>query len=300
MSQAFSDFYTELSGLERNLSNAAAAFDSAEQAVQAQEAPRRTSGSTTELLADVDATRAELDAAQRDAQSASAVLVAAEKDLLRARDTTAAKLYQRLQRLEALQRPELSEQLGKLRDAHEATLRRIGELDSQRRDVKDDESRYRTADAAAREAAAQAERALRRVQQAEEDAERQRRQEDDVFGQASGEARALGKHMQRINAELPRAEQRVQELSEAHTAMIERLRALDVDPDERLPLDRQLADAGEERPAQLNEVKRTLGAELAKQLSACEREAGVIATMVAQAQKDFGKLASQVSDLFFF
>ena len=52
--------------------------------------------------------------------------------------------------------------------------------------------------------------------------------------------------------------------------------------------------AAEERPAAINEVKRALGAEFAKELSACERDSATIAQMVATATQDLGKLASQV------
>ena len=292
LTNAYAQLHDDLGGVERSLANAIAVFSTSCVTLAALEPPRRSAGSADELLADNGAVRAELDATLRGAQDAATQLTAAEKELARLRDA-AAKLYPRLQRLEALGRAELATNLGAARAAHEATLERIGSADGRRREGRDEERRYRAADANAREASRQAERALRRVLQAEEDAARQQRQEDDIFAQASGDARALGKRVAAFNSELPVIEAHLVELTTEQNQMHEYLRQLDREPDERLPLDRQLADASEERVALLNDAKRAIGNDLDKRLVACERELAATTAAANAAQVELGRLQSQ-------
>jgi chromosome segregation ATPase len=291
LANAYTVMHDDLALIERTVANAIAAFSTSCIAVAALEPPRRTSGNADELLADNAAVRAELDATLRGAQEAASALTSAEKDMARVREMTS-KLYPRLQRLESLGRTEMATNLQAVRASHEATLERQNAADGRRREARDEERRYRSLDSNARESSRLAERALRRVLQAEEDAARQQRQEDDVFGQASGEARNLGRRVQAFNGELPMVEVHIAELADAQNQLQEHLRVLDRDPDDRLPLDRQLADVAEERVAALNEAKRSIG-DLSKRLNGCERELATTTANVNAALVELGRLQSQ-------
>jgi chromosome segregation ATPase len=235
--------------------------------------------------------RAELDATLRGAQEAASALTSAEKDLGRVREMTRSSI-RACSASRALGRAEMSTNLQAVRASHEATLERQNAADGRRREARDEERRYRSLDGNARESSRLAERALRRVLQAEEDAARQQRQEDDVFGQASGEARNLGKRVQAFNGELPVVEVHIAELADAQNQLQEHLRLLDREPDDRLPLDRQLADVAEERIAALNDAKRAIG-ELSKRLTGCERELATATGSVNAALVELGRLQSQ-------
>jgi DNA repair exonuclease SbcCD ATPase subunit len=199
---------------------------------------------------------------------------------------------QRLERLEALHRPELQTPLQTARDEHTAACNDVARVEESCKAARRRQQQFKHAASEAREGARGGERALRRVEQAEEDAERQKRQTDELLATASSDARALARGLESAKAELPELEAQLADIATAQRQLAAHTAHVDSEPDDALPLDQQLAFVSDDRTLALADVKRLAGA-LTGRLASAERSLRRAAATVASLAAERSRLDAQ-------
>lgn len=227
----------------------------------------------------------------------------AEKELAATRDALA-RSQTRIERLEQLNRSEITAPLGETRQQLTAAFNDASRVEQACKAARQRQQQFKRAAAEARDAARAAERALRRVEQAEEDAERQKRQSDELLAGASGDARGLARRLESTKTELPDVEQMLTEIAQAQRTLAEHTARTDCEPDDSLPLDAQLAFVSEERSAALADIKRqaaALSARLASAERSLKRATATVTSLANERARLEGQslplLTSEVADL---